>query len=239
MRFAASICGLKYIRPYYMENGAALRQIVNLRRRETEGESALSVVDLKPNLRVWLARKGLVKDEDLQKLEDLAGSLPRGLAIFLTTLSNTTENRLDRKTMGFSTHGTSRRSMGDKARSRRITEDSVATAQALEFCYELVAKREAAFATWCGKKRLGKDHDITAYSEIEQPDNGQDITAYTETERLGNSQGIATIYIRPLSLAIATSDIIQYISAIGVVSAGSIGTMIGLAFTETGLEVSI
>ncbi|TPX17021.1 uncharacterized protein E0L32_012331 [Thyridium curvatum] len=87
LRFAISIVDIRDIRPYFLESSSILGHILSIAKNEKAGTAApLTTSTLDGALKVWLARKGFEKEEDIRRLEQLAGSLSAGLLILLHTL---------------------------------------------------------------------------------------------------------------------------------------------------------
>jgi hypothetical protein len=157
-----------------MENGAAAAQIIHMRKREIDGEPPPDVADVNQSLRVWLARRGLVQSEDLQKLATAAGSLPRGPVIFLTTLCNFAE----RRPKGDMSLPTKKETKAHGAR-----RGPVATLEALNFCHDHIRKWRATFAN---HYEQGEGHCVVPRDD-ECPRTGNG----TGTTSKGNSAGLA------------------------------------------------
>ncbi|KAL1859594.1 hypothetical protein VTK73DRAFT_7567 [Phialemonium thermophilum] len=87
LKFAAVATNLQeYITPYFLESSTAISAIVRQRALEKKGFPKMTTDTLTPGLKVWLARKGFLEDSDIRKLEELAGSLIRGLLVLLYVL---------------------------------------------------------------------------------------------------------------------------------------------------------
>lgn len=98
IKFAVNLMGTVGIRPYFVESSSILGLILARLRKGRLGEAPLMTFDtIDPVLRFWLAREGFTDDEDVRKLEELAGSLTRGLLAMLHALAKLSRSRLGHK----------------------------------------------------------------------------------------------------------------------------------------------
>ncbi|KAI4593066.1 hypothetical protein KJ359_010153 [Pestalotiopsis sp. 9143b] len=86
IKFAAFVAGLSGIRSYFIESSTAVGSILRSLRAERVGHATLTTQTMDDSVRLWLGRKGLGDSKDVEKLEEIAGSLSRGLLMLLHVL---------------------------------------------------------------------------------------------------------------------------------------------------------
>lgn len=85
-RFAEVVTGTQGIRPYVMESGLTLIQILRRVVSEREGLEKMTSATIPEGLRAWLHRKGFVNDKDVEELEKAAGSMAEALLMLIHIL---------------------------------------------------------------------------------------------------------------------------------------------------------
>lgn len=78
LRFAISLLDLKGLRPYFLETSSVAGSILSWARGQRLGGPSMTLGKMDPNIRLWLARKGVPKDR-LEKISGISGSLSQGL----------------------------------------------------------------------------------------------------------------------------------------------------------------
>ena len=93
VRFSVKMLGLEGIRPYFVESSSVIGTIISYARREKQGQTPMTAQTIDPGLRTWLARKGFQREEDICQLEQLGGTLIRGLIAMLHALAQEARQR--------------------------------------------------------------------------------------------------------------------------------------------------
>ncbi|KAL4952872.1 hypothetical protein BDW69DRAFT_14442 [Aspergillus filifer] len=88
-RLAAALTSTLGIRPYFTKNISATHQILRLYREENNGATKMTFSTLTPLLQTYLLIKGFRTPEDISRIEEIGGSLTRGLVLLLLTIQRT------------------------------------------------------------------------------------------------------------------------------------------------------
>ena len=81
-----SVFNLKGLNPYFTETKCAVSYIFKRRALEKMGLSKMTSETFDIGIRLWLARKGIKNQHDIERIEHFAGSLSVGLLMVLRTL---------------------------------------------------------------------------------------------------------------------------------------------------------
>jgi hypothetical protein len=57
-----------HISPYFLNNSRAITRLVPLRGAEQKGAAPMTIANIHPAIRVWLARKGFTDAQDINRL---------------------------------------------------------------------------------------------------------------------------------------------------------------------------
>ncbi|KAL2829948.1 hypothetical protein BDW59DRAFT_178181 [Aspergillus cavernicola] len=85
-KLAAALTNTHGIRPYFCNSSAAVHHILRIYAEENNGAEKMTVSTLTPILQAFLFRKGFHTAEGISRLEEIGGSLSRGLMLLLFTL---------------------------------------------------------------------------------------------------------------------------------------------------------
>lgn len=86
LQSALIMVGMKGIRLYFIESSSMVGSILSQARKERLGNSEMTADTFEPGIKLCLARKGVTQDADIQKIEELGGTLTRGLLMVLHAL---------------------------------------------------------------------------------------------------------------------------------------------------------
>ncbi|GES62368.1 hypothetical protein BO96DRAFT_428126 [Aspergillus terreus] len=76
----------KQIRPYFCENSGVLGFIFRQARKEKLGAEPMTAADIDDGVQLWLRRRNLGSVEAIKRIEEIGGSLTRGLLMLLQFL---------------------------------------------------------------------------------------------------------------------------------------------------------
>lgn len=85
-KLTAALTSTSRIRPYFCNSSAAVHHIIRTYSEENNGAEKMTDLTLTPILQAFLFRKGFRTIQDISRLEEIGGSLSRGLMLLLFTL---------------------------------------------------------------------------------------------------------------------------------------------------------
>lgn len=88
-KLTAALTSTLGIRPYFSQNISAIHQILRLHREENNGAEKMTISTLTPILRSYLFLKGFRASEEILRIQEIGGSLTRGLVLLLLTIRQT------------------------------------------------------------------------------------------------------------------------------------------------------
>ncbi|KAB8261021.1 hypothetical protein BDV32DRAFT_148894 [Aspergillus pseudonomiae] len=85
-KLAAALTGTQGIRPYFCNSASAVHHILRIYHEENNGSDRMNSSNIDPIIESFLFRKGFRCADDIRQLEDIGGTLARGLMLLLFTL---------------------------------------------------------------------------------------------------------------------------------------------------------
>ncbi|KAE8342644.1 hypothetical protein BDV24DRAFT_162177 [Aspergillus arachidicola] len=85
-KLAAVLTGTQGIRPYFCNSASAVHHILRIYHEENNGSEKMNSSNIEPIIEAFLFRKGFRCADDIRQLEDIGGTLARGLMLLLFTL---------------------------------------------------------------------------------------------------------------------------------------------------------
>lgn len=119
-KFAGMLTTTYGIRPFFCSSSSAVYHILKSYHEENNGAEKMTAATISPILQAFLFRKGFKTAEDIQRIEDIGGSLSRGLLLLLHTLRRNTKIFGKTRPLKYSTAETHKRGVFNEDELREM-----------------------------------------------------------------------------------------------------------------------